>query len=214
MILIGQYDSPFVRRVGIALREYGLPYEHQRWSVWGDAEKIAVYNPLRRVPTLLLDDGTPLLESGAILDALDEMVGPARAMLAREGAARRDALRVIALATGTADKAVSLLYEPLHRSHPSESWMARCRLQIGDGLRALEEDRARRAGGWWLGGALSHADVAVGCLLRFVGEAHPQLLEAARTPRLLEHAARCEARASFQEISQPLVNNVQPESKP
>ena len=48
MILIGQYDSPFVRRVGIALREYGLAYEHRRWSVWGDAEKIAAHNPLRR----------------------------------------------------------------------------------------------------------------------------------------------------------------------
>jgi glutathione S-transferase len=208
MILIGQYDSPFVRRVGIALREYGVAYEHQRWSVWGDAEKIAKYNPLRRVPTLLLDDGTPLIESAAILDALDEMVGPARAMLAREGLPRREGLRVLALATGTIDKAVSLLYEPLHREHPSESWMARCRLQIGDGLRALEEDRARRTTGWWLGESLSHADVAVGCLLRFVGEAHPQLLEAARYPRLLAHAARCEARSSFQEISQPLLNNV------
>ncbi len=208
MILIGQYDSPFVRRVGIALREYGLPYEHQRWSVWGDAEKMAAYNPLRRVPTLLWDDGTALIESGAILDALDELVGPARAMLPREGAPRRDALRVIALATGTADKAVSLLYEPLHREHPSESWMARCRLQIGDGLRALEEDRARRTTGWWLGGEISHADVAVGCTLRFVGEAHADLLDVARYPRLVQHAARCEARASFQEISQPLVNNV------
>ena len=38
MILIGQYDSPFVRRVGIALRRYQLPFEHRPWSVWGDAE--------------------------------------------------------------------------------------------------------------------------------------------------------------------------------
>jgi glutathione S-transferase len=208
MILIGQYDSPFVRRVGIALREYDMPFEHRRWSVWGDADKIAAYNPLRRVPTLVLDDGTSLIESGAILDAIDELAGAARAMIPREGAARRDALRVISLATGTADKAVSLLYEPLHRAHPSESWMDRCRLQIGDGLRALEDDRARRSTGWWLGEQLSHADVAVGCMLRFVGDAHPRLLDRARTPRLLEHAARCEARPSFLEILQPIVNNL------
>jgi glutathione S-transferase len=208
MILIGQYDSPFVRRVGIALREYGLAFEHRPWSVWGDAEKIAAYNPLRRVPTLLLDDGTPLIESGAILDALDEMVGAARALLPREGSVRRDGLHVIALATGTMDKAVSLLYEPLHRANPSESWMTRCRLQIGDGLRALEQDRSRRASGWWLGDALSHADVTVGCLVRFVSEAHPGLLDETRYPRLLGHAARCEARPSFREISQPIVNNV------
>jgi glutathione S-transferase len=55
MFLIGQYDSPFVRRVAIALRLYGLPFEHRPWSTFGDADKIAPYNPLRRVPTLVLD---------------------------------------------------------------------------------------------------------------------------------------------------------------
>ena len=40
MILIGQYDSPFVRRVAITLKIYGLAYDHRPWSVWGDAEKI------------------------------------------------------------------------------------------------------------------------------------------------------------------------------
>ena len=57
MILIGQYDSPFVRRVGIALRLYGMAFEHRPWSVFGDADKIRVLNPLVRVPTLVLEDG-------------------------------------------------------------------------------------------------------------------------------------------------------------
>ena len=68
MILIGQYDSSFVRRVGIALRLYGLPYEHRPWSVFGDADLIAPINPLRRVPTLVLDNGEVLIGSGAMLD--------------------------------------------------------------------------------------------------------------------------------------------------
>jgi glutathione S-transferase len=55
MILIGQYDSPFNRRVAIALRLYGLPFEHPPWSTFGDVDKIAAFNPLRRVPTLVLD---------------------------------------------------------------------------------------------------------------------------------------------------------------
>ena len=40
MILIGQYDSPFVRRVGIALTLYGMAFEHRPWSVFGETEKI------------------------------------------------------------------------------------------------------------------------------------------------------------------------------
>jgi glutathione S-transferase len=57
MILIGQYGSPFVRRVGIALTLYEMPFEHRPWSVFRDAEKIRPYNPLTRVPTLVLADG-------------------------------------------------------------------------------------------------------------------------------------------------------------
>ena len=105
MILIGQYDSPFVRRVAIAMRLYGLSFEQRPWSVFGDAEKIAQYNPLMRVPTLVMGNGEVLIESGAILDHLDESVGPDRALLPQSGAPRRAALRRIALMTGAADKA-------------------------------------------------------------------------------------------------------------
>lgn len=51
MILIGQYDSPFVRRVAIAAALYDLAFEHRPWSTFGDAERIRPYNPLLRVPT-------------------------------------------------------------------------------------------------------------------------------------------------------------------
>ena len=40
MFLIGQYDSPFVRRTAIAMRLYGLSFEHRPWSTFGDAETI------------------------------------------------------------------------------------------------------------------------------------------------------------------------------
>ena len=92
MILIGQYDSPFVRRVAIALRLYGVPFEHRPWSTFGDGEKIAPYNPLRRVPTLVCEDGEVLIESTAILDYLDELVGPEKAMIAARGPERGAAL--------------------------------------------------------------------------------------------------------------------------
>ena len=88
MFLIGQYDSPFVRRVAIAMRLYGVAFEHRPWSTFGDAGKIAPYNPLRRVPTLVLDDGEALIESMVILDHFDELAGPEKAILPRAGAVK------------------------------------------------------------------------------------------------------------------------------
>ena len=58
MILIGQYDSPFVRRVGIALTLHQMPFEHRPWAGFADAEKVRAVTPLMRVPVLVLTDGT------------------------------------------------------------------------------------------------------------------------------------------------------------
>jgi len=205
VILIGQYDSPFVRRVAIALRLYGLAYEHRPWSTFGDADRIAPYNPLRRVPTLVLDDGEALIESGAILDSLDEIAGPEKAMIARSGTLRRQTLKVCALATGLGDKAVSLFYERLLHAQASDRWIDRCRTQIAGVLDVLDKDRAARASGWWFGEAITHADIAVGCVLRFVQEAHPGVFSAESWPALAAHARQCEALEAFQAVVQPFL---------
>ncbi len=204
MILIGQYDSPFVRRVAIALRLYGLSFEHRPWSTFGDADKIAPYNPLRRVPTLVLGSGEALIESTAILDYLDDLVGPEDAMIAARGPGRYRGLKICALASGLADKAVSLLYERVLRKDQSKIWVERCHAQIGGVLDVLEKERAAVATPFWFGTRIGHADIAVACVLRFTTEAHPQLFDAARHPALAAHAARCEALPPFREIVQPL----------
>jgi len=205
MILIGQYDSPFVRRVAIALKLYGFHFEHRPWSSFGDADKIAAFNPLRRVPTLVLDSGESLIESAIILDYLDELAG-AKAMIADSGPERRQALKICALATGLADKAVSLLYEHvLRKDRPSKIWVERCETQIGEVLDALENERAAITSPFWFGVKIGHADIAVACAVRFAGEAHPKLFDPARHPALADHAARCEALQVFTEIVQPLI---------
>jgi glutathione S-transferase len=204
MILIGQYDSPYVRRVAIALTLHGMAFEHRPWSVWADAAALAAANPLRRVPTLILDDGETLIESGAILDALDEMAGPGRAMLPASGPERRRALKICALGSGLADKAISLFYEGVLHEAPSQVWIDRCRTQIADVLSALEADRAATTTLFWQGEVIGHADIMVACALRFVREAHPDLADATRWPRLAAHGDLCEGLAPFQAIRQPI----------
>ena len=203
MILIGQYDSPFVRRVAIALRLYGMPFEHRPWSTFREGDKIAPYNPLRRVPTLVLDSGETLVESAAMLDYLDELVGPERAMMTTRGDERRRQLRICALGSGLADKAVSLLYERMLRKEPLKLWTERCEGQIGGVLAVLEQERAAVKSPYWFGDRIGHADIMIACALGFVGEAHPALFDA-RYPALQAHAGRCEALPPFKEIVQPL----------
>ena len=204
MILIGQYDSPFVRRVGIALRLYGIAFEHRPWSVFGDAEKIRAFNPLIRVPTLVLDDGFVLIDSHMILDHLDALVGPARALFPQAEPDRHLVLKVTTLATGLAEKAVSLFYERQLHGVTSPTWEARCALQIGSVLAALEADRAARSGEWWFK-TLTHADIAVACALRFVLDTQPGVLRTEGFPALTAHAERMDMMPEFQEIFQTFI---------
>src|SRR3569623_1404248 len=180
------------------LRLYVIALEHRPWSTFGDADKIAPYNPLRRVPTLVLDDGEALIESTIILDYLDDLVGAEKAMLPRGGIERRRQLRICALAMGLGDKAVSLLYERvLRKDQQLALWVERCTAQISDVLAVLEAERAKVTTPYWLGDRIGHADIALACVVRFTREAHPQLFDAARYPALSAHSERCEALASL-----------------
>ena len=205
MILIGQYDSPFTRRVGIALTLYDMPFEHRGWSTFGDADNIRPFNPLTRVPTLVLDDGEVLIESHSILDYLDSLVPADRRMFPTAEPARRRALKVAALATGLSDKAVGLFYEKLLHKEVSELWVRRCQTQIAAVLAVLEADRAKRGGDYWFGDRIGHADIAVAVALRFIAEAHAELFPTADHPALAAHSARLEALTVFETISQPFI---------
>ena len=76
MKLIGHYLSPFSRRVAISLHAMNMPFEDEQISAFKDADAVREHNPVIRIPALVLDDGEVLIESYAILDAIDEMAGP------------------------------------------------------------------------------------------------------------------------------------------
>jgi glutathione S-transferase len=145
MVLVGQYDSPYVRRVAVSLRVLGFDYDHDTRSVFADFEAMRAINPLARIPSLLLDDGEVLIDSTAILDWLDQAVGPGRALVPPAGAQRQRALRLIALATGAIEKIGAAAYERLMRPPALRwpEWIDRCRVQ---------GRRARRARGRALAG--------------------------------------------------------------
>ncbi len=194
-------DSPYVRRVAISMKLCGIAYEHASWSVGADFERIRRYNPLVRVPTLVLDDGEVLLESHALLDYLDELVGPQRALLPRVGRERRAALRLMAIAMGAADKAREQVYErafrPPERRH--EPWLSRCRTQMHGALAELERHADERGSGRWLvGERMTQADISTVCAFTFLREALSLTDAAAPYPARRTLAERCEGLPEFQ----------------
>jgi glutathione S-transferase len=193
MTLVGQYDSPYTRRVAVSLGLLGFDFEHDRRSVFADFDSMRTTNPLGRIPSLILSDGTTLIDSAAILDWLDQQVGPERALLAAGGLVRREMLQRIALATGTIDKMMGIGYERLIRPERYRwpDWIARCRTQAEGGLRALA------AQSWPADAHLGQDWITTACMMRYVRLADPGLLPPGRYPTLDAVSDRCEALPTF-----------------
>ena len=202
MILIGMFDSPFVRRVAVSMNLLGMAFEHRNWSVGKDFELIRQFNPLGRVPTLVQPDGEALIESTAILDLLDEYAGPDRALLPRSGKARREALRIMAVATGAAEKGVTQIFEtafrPPEKRH--QPWVERCRTQMHAALAELNWMSLARKGEWLIGNRLTQADVTVTCVYTFLAGALAIDGASAVYPGLAAIAERCEALPEFSSV--------------
>jgi glutathione S-transferase len=200
MLLIGMFDSPYVRRVAISMKRLGFPFEHGNWSVGADFERIRQYSPLGRVPVLVMDDGVALSDSSAILDALDDLVGPARALLPPTGPSRREALRLIHLAIGAQEKARDQLYERMVRPPEKyhEPWVARCREQMHGALGQLEAACQQRvAGAWLVDDRLTQADISVACLCTLMIDALGVMTGQHAYPSLRALVDRCEALPEF-----------------
>jgi glutathione S-transferase len=206
MLLIGMFDSPFVRRVAVTMKLLDIPFEHGNWSVGRDFDRIRNYNPLGRVPTLVTDDGEKLMESSAILDYLDELVGPERALLPRAGAERRKALNLMAMATGAAEKGVLQVYEGVFRpeSKRHQPWLDRCRLQMNSSLSAVDRYLGERGAAQWLvGKRMTQADITAVCAFTFLNDTLRVAQDAVMFQSLALLATRCEALPAFRETRVP-----------
>jgi glutathione S-transferase len=148
VLLIGLNRSPYSRRVVITLNAYGVAYEMRELSGFKDRADVREKNPLGRIPALVLDDGEVLVDSGAIIDHLDEAYGRERALTPLAGADRRAVLKVAALMMGACDKGLHAAYErdrrPQEKIH--QPWFDDCVAQMTNALMAVDTmiDPAKR----------------------------------------------------------------------
>ncbi len=148
--LIGSYFSPYTRRVAVSLDALDQPYEFEAVSVMAEQQKVQAHNPVIRIPVVLMPDGEVLIESYAILDEIDQRVGPDRALIPHSGASRRRVMQVTALALACMEKAQWAFYEGRFRPDEKvfEPWVRHNDNQVTGGLRFLDgtrrEARSRR----------------------------------------------------------------------
>jgi glutathione S-transferase len=197
-VLVGQFDSPYVRRVAVSMNHLGMPFAHRPWSVGRDQLRIRQINPVGRVPVLLLPGGEALIESAMILDYLDELAGDARRLVPAAGPARRAVHDWLALSSAAIDKGIQIVYEhifkPVEKLH--QPFLARCMEQTSGALAEL--DRRCAAVGdapWLVGDAISQADITLACFATYLREAVPFDLSA--MPALRARVARLEALPLF-----------------
>jgi glutathione S-transferase len=196
LILVGQFDSPVTRRVGVVLHHYGIPFTRDTRSIFGDAAEIAKINPMIRIPALILDDGEVLIDSNAILDHLDEQVGPTRALIPPSGPIRRKILQATARASACFEKSGVLVYERIFHppEHVSQQWETRCQTQLAAGLTELEN---RFEGPWLCGDILTHADIMLTCAIGYMNLRLGSAFPPGAYPNLEALAAKCEALPAF-----------------
>jgi len=200
MLLIGMFDSPFVRRVAVSLHWLRIEFEHADWAVGRDFERIRQYNPLVRVPTLVLDDAEMLCESAAILDYLDERVGAPRALLPALGKPRRYAKNLMAIAMGAADFGRDSVYERVFRPADKRHapWVERRQTQMHGALAWLEREcQALGEAQWLIDGQFSQADISLACAYTFLNDSQKPGGLDARYPALARLAERCEQLPEF-----------------
>ena len=201
MRLVGVFLSPYVRRVAVSLNMLKLPFELEDVFVFGDPETVRRYNPLTRIPILVLDDGTNLVESGAILDEIDQMVPADQRLIPAEGLPRRHVLQATSIALGCAEKAQWAFYEG--RVRPEDKihtpWISHNDRQVIGGFEHLNAQAAEIADDGWIAGTsgISQGDITTTTAFTFAKLARPDLELAKRFPQLSRLAARCEEMPEF-----------------
>jgi len=201
MKLIGILLSPYVRRVAVSLNVLKLPFELDEVFVFGEPEVVRRYNPLVRIPAMVLGDGTNIVESGAILDEIDHMVSPERRLTPSDGSLRRRVLQTAAIALGSAEKAQWAFYEG--RVRPAEKvhtpWIEHNDRQVLGGFEHINGAATKIRDGEWIAGTprMSQADVTTAVAYTFANLARPNLNLAERFPQLARFAERCETLPEF-----------------
>ena len=198
MQLIGMLNSPYVRRVAVALLRLDLPFEHRPISLFRHIDEFAAINPLLKAPTLVADDGMVLMDSTLIIDYAATLAPQARSLMPQAPKARLRATRLLGLSLAVCEKAVQFHYERALRPPEKqfEPWVTRVRGQLHAGLDALERE-INGGKGWLFEDRMTLADITLATAFAFTQGYLGDIVDPARYGAIAALSARAEDTAEF-----------------
>jgi len=195
MKLIGSNTSPFARKVRIFAAEKRIDYEMELASVFSPDSKVPAFNPLGKIPALVLDDGSTLFDSRVIVEFLDT-VSPIGKLIPANSRDRIDVKRWEAIADGVLDAGVLARLENARKAgEKSQAWIDRQMGKLSRGLEAMDGQLGDKP--WCSGSAFSLADIAVGACLGWLDFRYAALGWKNQYPNLSRHLEKLNERPSF-----------------
>ena len=201
MKLIGSLTSPYVRKVRIVFSEKKVDVDLQLENVWAADTKIAISNPLGKVPCLILD-GEPLYDSRVIAEYADAL-SPVSKLIPADSRERASVKTWEALADGITDAGILARLERTWRpaEEQSSAWVDRQMGKIQNSLRQMSEILGENA--WCHGNQMTLADIATGCALGWLLLRFPDVKWQTQYPNLDRLYQKLLQRPSFTETEPP-----------
>jgi glutathione S-transferase len=197
MKLITSLTSPYGRKVRVVLLEKKIPFQIQVENPWLPNSVVPTFNPLGKVPVLVLEDGVSVFDSRVIVEYLDH-VSPVAHLIPSEPKSRMVVRGVEALADGVTDAAVAIFLEKKRPpEQQSADWLVLQERTLFRGLEALSEALGENP--WYLGNSMTLADIACGCMLGYLVLRSPEIDWREAHPNLARLADKLATRASFKE---------------
>jgi glutathione S-transferase len=199
--LIASSTSPYARKVRIVFAEKKIEYQLVEESPWAPGSPVHAYNPLGKVPVLILDDGTALYDSRVIVEYLDN-VSPVSHLIPDPARQRIVVKKWEALADGVCDATAAIVIEGRRPAlSQSADWIERQRRKIVEGIAALARELEDKP--WCNGEGYTLADIATGCALGYLDFRYRELDWRETYPNLTRHADKLSKRPSFLDTAPP-----------
>ena len=197
MKLVTSLTSPFGRKARIVLLEKKIAFRLQVENPWLPDTPVPSFNPLGKVPVLVLEDGISVFDSRVIAEYLDHLT-PVAHLIPTDPKSRMIVRGVEALADGVTDAAVLVFLEKKRPpEQQSADWLALQNKTQFSGLEALSEALGEKP--WFLGNSMTLADVACGCMLGYLDFRFSEIDWRSAHPNLAKLADKLATRPSFVE---------------